>query len=334
MNKLNAVITGIGAYVPDDVLTNDDICKLVDTTDEWIMSRVGIKERRVIEDKNLGMSFMAVRAVNQLIEKTGIDAESVEGLICATSTGDYPFPPTSSIIAHHTGCKNAFAFDVQGACAGFVYGLETASNFIRSGRYRRIIFVAGDKMTAITNYTDRSTCPLFGDGCGAVLLEATTEPFGVIDTILKTDGTGFPHLHMKAGGSARMPSYETVDNNEHCVYQEGKAVFKHAVSDMADVAVELVERNGLSNNDIHWIVPHQANMRIIEAAARRLNVDVSKVMINIQKYGNTSSGTIPLCLWEWENQLKKGDNLIMAAFGAGFTWGANYVKWGYDGAKT
>ncbi|MDR3268681.1 MAG: ketoacyl-ACP synthase III [Tannerella sp.] len=333
MNKLNAVITGIGGYVPEDILTNEDISKMVDTTDEWITTRVGIKERRILKDKSAGMSFMAIRAVNQLIEKTGIDPESVEGLICATSTGDYPFPPTSSIIAYHTGCRKAFSFDLQGACAGFVYGLETASNFIRSGRYRRIIFVAGDKMTAITNYTDRSTCPLFGDGCGAVLLEATTDPFGVIDTILKTDGMGFPYLHMKAGGSARMPSHETVDNNEHCVYQEGKAVFKHAVADMADVAVELVARNGLTNNDIHWIVPHQANMRIIDAAARRLNVDLSKVMINIQKYGNTSSGTIPLCLWEWENQLKKGDNLILAAFGAGFTWGANYVKWGYDGAK-
>ncbi|MDR1600904.1 MAG: ketoacyl-ACP synthase III [Tannerella sp.] len=331
MNKLNAVITGIGAYVPDNVLTNDDICKLVDTTDEWIISRVGIRERRVL-DKNLGMSYMAIRAVNQLIQKTGITPESVDGLICATSTGDYPFPPTSSIIAFQTGCRNAFAFDVQGACAGFVYGLETAANYIRQGRYKRIIFVAGDKMTAITNYTDRSTCPLFGDGCGAVLLEPTTEPYGVLDTILKTNGEGFSFLHMKAGGSARVASHETVENNEHTVYQEGRAVFKHAVSDMADVASEIVERNGLSKDDINWIVPHQANLRIIDAAARRLEVDISRVMINIHRYGNTSSGTIPLCLWEWEKQLKKGDNLILAAFGAGFTWGANYVKWGYDGA--
>lgn len=329
---MNAVITGLGAYVPDNVLTNDDICKLVDTTDEWIMSRVGIKERRVL-DKNLGMSYMAVRAVDRLIQKTGIDPESVEGLVCVTSTGDYPFPPTSSIIAYQCGCKNAFAFDVQGACAGFVYGLETVANYIRSGRYKRIILVAGDKMTAITNYTDRSTCPLFGDGCGAVLLEPTTEPYGIIDTILRTNGEGFPYLHMKAGGSARVASHETVDNHEHTVYQEGKTVFKRAVSDMADVASEIVERNGLTNEDINWIVPHQANLRIIDAAARRLKVDADKVMINIQRYGNTSSATIPLCLWEWENQLKKGDNLILAAFGAGFTWGANYVKWGYDGAK-
>ena len=333
MNKLNAVITGVGGYVPDDVLTNEHLSKIVDTTDEWIMTRVGIKERRIIKDPHTGMSFMGVHAVNRLIRKTAIDPESVDGLICATSTGDYPFPPTASIIAHRTGCSKAFAFDLQGACAGFVYGLETAANFIRSGRYRRIIFVAGDKMTAITNYTDRSTCPLFGDGCGAVLLEATDEPFGVIDTILRTDGSGFPYLHMKAGGSARMPSHETVDNLEHCVYQEGRAVFKHAVSDMADVAVEIVERNGLTKSDIDWIIPHQANLRIIEAAARRLEVDIRKVMINIQKYGNTSSATIPLCLWEWEDKLKKGDNLILAAFGAGFTWGANYVKWGYDGAK-
>jgi 3-oxoacyl-[acyl-carrier-protein] synthase-3 len=333
MSKINAVITGIGAYVPEDVLTNEDISKIVDTTDEWIMTRVGIKERRVLKDKNLGTSFMAIRAVNQLIGKTGIDPESVDGVICATSTGDYPFPPTSSIIAHHTGCKNAFAFDLQGACAGFVYGLETAANFIRSENYRRIIFVAGDKMTAITNYTDRTTCPLFGDGCGAVLLEPTSEPFGVIDTILRTNGAGFPYLHMKAGGSARMPSRETIDNHEHTVYQEGKAVFKHAVVAMADAAEEIVKRNGLTKDEIDWIVPHQANLRIIDAAARRLEVDEHKVMINIQKYGNTSSATIPLCLWEWEDRLKKGDNLILAAFGAGFTWGANYLKWGYDGAK-
>ena len=333
MNKINAVITGIGGYVPEDVLTNEDISKMVDTTDEWIMTRVGIKERRILKDPTLGVSFMGIQAMNELFKKTGIDPESVDGIICATSTGDYHFPSTASIIAYQTGCKNAFAFDQQAACAGFVYGLETAANYIRSGRYKRIILVAGDKMTAITDYTDRTTCPLFGDACGALLLEPTEEPFGVLDTILKIDGSGLPYLHMKAGGAIRMPSYETIDNHEHYVYQEGKAVFKHAVSDMADVAEEIVARNGLTKDDITWIVPHQANMRIIDAAARRLEVDNSKVMINIQKYGNTSSGTIPICLWEWENQLKKGDNLILAAFGAGFTWGANYVKWGYDGAK-
>jgi 3-oxoacyl-[acyl-carrier-protein] synthase-3 len=334
MNRPNAVITGVAGYVPDDVLTNEELCKIVDTTDEWITTRVGIKERRVIRDSHTGMSFMAVHAVNRLFEKTGVDPDSIEGVICATSTGDYPFPPTSSIIAYRTGCRKAFAFDLQGACAGFVFGLETAANYIRSGVCKRILFVAGDKMTAITNYTDRSTCALFGDGCGAVLLEATTEPYGVMDSILRTDGSGFPFLHMKAGGSANMPSYQSIDNHEHSVYQEGKTVFKRAVSDMADVAVEIVERNGLTREDINWIVPHQANLRIIDAAARRLEVPIEKVMVNIQKYGNTSSGTIPLCLWEWEKQLKKGDNLILAAFGAGFTWGANYVKWGYDGAKT
>jgi len=330
---INAVITGIGGFVPEDKLTNDDLAKIVDTNDEWIMSRVGIKERRVLKDGK-AMSYMAIRAVNNLIEKTGIDRESVEGIICATSTGDYHFPPTSSIISFQTGCRNAFAFDVQAACSGFIYLLETAANFIRTGRYKRIIAVAGDMMTAITNYTDRTTCPLFGDGCGAILLEPTTESVGVLDSILRTDGSGLPFLHMKAGGSAKMPSYETVDNHEHTVYQDGKVVFKRAVTEMADVASEIVERNGLRKENIDWIVPHQANYRIIDAAARRLEVPIEKVMVNIQRYGNTSSGSIPLCLWEWEPKLKKGDNLILAAFGAGFTWGATYLKWGYDGSNT
>ncbi len=330
MDKLNAVITGIGAYVPDDILTNEDISKMVDTSDEWITTRVGVKERRVLKGENLGMSFMAIRAVNQLFEKTGIDPESVEGIICATSTGDYHFPSTASIIAYQTGCVNAFAFDMLVACSGFVFGLETASNYIRSGRYKRIVFVAGDKMTAITDYTDRTTCVLFGDGCGALLLEPTTEPLGVIDTILRTDGSGFPHLHMKAGGSVRPASHETLNNREHFVYQEGRVVFKYAVSYMADVAVELMSRNGLTNDDIDWVVPHQANLRIVDAAAQRIGMDHNKIMANIQKYGNTSAASIPLCLWEWEDQLKKGDNLILASFGAGFCWGANYVRWGYN----
>lgn len=334
MNKLNAVITGIGGYVPDDVLTNDDISKMVDTNDEWIMTRVGIKERRILKDPTLGVSFMGVQAMNELFQKTGLDPESIDGIICATSTSDYIFPSTASIIAYQTGCKNAFAFDLQAACSGFVFGLETAANYVRSGRYKRVVLVAGDKMTAITDYTDRATCPLFGDACGAVLLEPTEEPYGVLDTFLRTDGSGFPYLHIKGGGAIRRPSSETLANREHYLYQEGKAVFKHAVLNMADAAEEIVKRNGLTKDDITWIVPHQANMRIIDAAAKRLEVDNSKVMINIQKYGNTSSGTIPICLWEWEKQLKKGDNLIIASFGAGFTWGANYVKWGYDGAKT
>ncbi len=333
MDKINAVITGVGGYVPEDVLTNDDIAKMVDTSDEWIMTRVGIKERRILREEGKGTSFMGICAVNELLKKTGVDAETVEAVICATTTPDYHFPTTASIIAYNTGCKNAFTFDIQGACAGFLYALETASNYIRSGRYKRIIVVAGDKMTAITDYTDRNTCPLFGDGCGAVMVEPTTENYGVMDTILRTNGIGLEHLIMKAGGSAYPPSHETVDRREHYVYQDGRYVFKHAVSDMADVAAEVVARNGLTNDDITWVVPHQANLRIIDATAKRLGVRDDQVMINIQKYGNTSAGTIPLCLWEWESKLKKGDNLILAAFGAGFTWGSIYVKWGYDGKE-
>jgi 3-oxoacyl-[acyl-carrier-protein] synthase-3 len=330
---INAVITGIGGYVPEDILTNEDLSKIVDTTDEWIMSRVGVRERRILKDGK-AMSYMAVKAVNNLIAKTGIDPDTVEGIICATSTGDYPFPPTSTIIAYQTGCKNAFAFDLQAACSGFIYLLETVANYIRSGRYKRIIVVAGDKMTSITNYTDRTTCPLFGDGCGAILVEPTSEKTGIQDSILRSDGSGLPFLQMKAGGTACRPSHKTVDNQEHTVYQEGKIVFKRAVVEMADVAAEIVARNGLKKENIDWIVPHQANLRIIDAAAKRLEVPVEKVMINIQKYGNTSAGSIPLCLWEWESKLKKGDNLILAAFGAGFTWGATYLKWGYDGSDT
>lgn len=333
MDKINAVITGVGGYVPEDVLTNEDISKMVDTTDEWIMTRVGIKERRILKGEGKGTSYMGIRAVNQLLEKTKVKPEEIEVILTATTTADHHFPTTSSIIAYHTRCKNAMTFDVQGACAGFLYALETGANYIRSGRYSKVIVVAGDKMTAITDYTDRSTCPLFGDACGAVLLEPTTENFGVMDTILRTDGVGYSHLIMKSGGSAYPPSHETVDNREHFVFQDGKYVFKYAVSYMADVAAEIAERNQLTHDDIAWIVPHQANLRIIDATAKRLGVDMDKVMINIQKYGNTSAGTIPICLWEWEKQLKKGDNLILAAFGAGFTWGAIYLKWGYDGEQ-
>ncbi|MDD4593006.1 MAG: ketoacyl-ACP synthase III [Parabacteroides sp.] len=333
MDKINAVITGVGGYVPDDVLTNEDISKMVDTTDEWIMTRVGIKERRILKGEGLGTSFMGIRAVNQLLEKTGTKPEEVEVLLTATSTPDHHFPTTSSIIAYHTGCVNAMTFDVQAGCSGFLYGLETGTNYIRSGRYKKVIVVAGDKMTAITDYTDRTTCPLFGDACGAVMLEPTIENYGVLDTLLRTNGEGYSHLIMKSGGSAYPPSYETVKNREHFVWQDGRYVFKYAVSYMADAAAEVAERNGLKDEDIAWVVPHQANLRIIDATARRLGVDPSKVMINIQKYGNTSAGTIPICLWEWEDKLKKGDNLILAAFGAGFTWGAIYLKWSYDGKK-
>ena len=333
MDKINAVITGIGGFVPEDVLTNSDISKMVDTSEEWIMTRVGIKERRILRGEGLGTSYMGIRAVNQLFEKTGVNPEEIEVVLCATSTPDYHFPTTASIVAYNTGCKNAFTFDVQGACAGFLYALETGSNYIRSGRYKKVLIVAGDNMTSITDYTDRTTCPLFGDACGAVLLEPTTEEFGIMDTILRTDGVGLPHLLMKGGGSAYPSSHETVDKHQHCVYQEGKVVFKYAVSYMAEASAEIMHRNGMTNEDVDWFVPHQANLRIIDAAAKRMELPIEKVMININKYGNTSAGTIPICLWEWEDKLKKGDNIILAAFGAGFTWGSIYLKWGYDGKK-
>lgn len=333
MSKINAVITGVGGYVPEDILSNEELAKMVDTTDEWIMTRVGIKERRILKGEGKGTSYMGIRAVQQLLEKTNTKPEEIEVILMASTTPDHHFPTTASIIANHTGCKNAMTFDLQGACAGFLYALETGANYIRSGNYKKVIVVAGDKMTSITDYKDRTTCPLFGDGCGAVLLEPTMEEMGVMDTILRTDGIGYSHLIMKSGGSAYPSSHETVENREHFVFQDGKYVFKYAVSYMADVAAEIAERNHLTHNDISWIVPHQANLRIIDAVANRLEIGMDKVMVNIQKFGNTSAGTIPLCLWEWEKKLKKGANLILAAFGAGFTWGAIFLKWGYDGNR-
>lgn len=332
MEKINAVITGIGGYVPEDILTNEELSKIVDTNEEWILTRVGIKERHIL-GKGLGTSYMGTRAVRQLLEKTKTDPMDIEVILCATTTPDYPFPTTASIIAHNTGMKNACTFDVQGACAGFLYALETGANYIRSGRYKKVVVVSGDKMTSITNYEDRSTCPLFGDACGAILLEPTTEEIGLLDTFLRTDGIGFPNLHMAAGGSANPASHETVENRQHFVYQEGRVVFKYAVSYMADAAATIMGRNNLTKDDVAWFIPHQANWRIIDAVARRLDVPMDKVIVNIERYGNTSAGTIPICLWEWEKNLKKGDNLILAAFGAGFTWGALYLKWGYDGEK-
>lgn len=333
MEKINAVITGIGAYVPEDLLTNEELSKIVDTNEEWIMTRVGIKERHVLKGEGRGTSYMGTRAVRQLLEKTHTDPLDIEVILCATTTPDYPFPTTASLIAYNTGMKNACTFDVQGACAGFLYALETGANYIRSGRYKKVVVVAGDKMTSITNYEDRSTCPLFGDACGAVLLEPTTEQVGVLDTFLRTDGVGFPNLHMAAGGSAYPASHETVDKRQHFVYQEGRVVFKYAVSYMADAAATIMGRNNLTKDDVAWFIPHQANWRIIDAVARRLDVPMEKVIINIERYGNTSAGTIPIAIWEWEKNLKKGDNLILAAFGAGFTWGALYLKWGYDGNR-
>jgi 3-oxoacyl-[acyl-carrier-protein] synthase-3 len=333
MNGINAVITGVGGYVPDYILTNEEISRMVDTNDEWIMTRVGIKERRILNEEGLGTSYMARKAAKQLMQRTQSNPDDIDLVIVATSTPDYPFPSTASIVCEKLGLKNAFAFDLQAACSGFLYGLETAADFIRSGRYKKVILIGGDKMSSITNYTDRSTCPLFGDGAAACMVEPTTEPYGVIDAMLRTDGRGLPFLHEKAGGSVCPPSYFTVDNHMHTVYQEGRTVFKYAVSNMSDACAAVAQRNHLSKEQIDWVIPHQANMRIIDAVAHRLELPHEKVMVNIDRYGNTSAGTLPLCLWDFEEKLKKGDNLILTAFGAGFTWGAIYVKWGYDGQK-
>ena len=331
MKELNAVITGIAAYVPSHILTNDDIAKLVDTSDEWITTRVGIKERRILKGEGRGVSYMGSKAVADLLVKTKTKPEEVDVVIFATTTPDHLFPSAASMVAESNNIKNAFCFDMQAACSGFIFGLEMASSFIKSNKYKKIVLVAGDKMSSITNYSDRNTAPLFGDGVGAVMLEPTQEKLGVMDAILRTDGVGYPHLQMKAGGSKYPTTLETVDNQEHFVYQEGKVVYKYAVSSMTNISDEIIKRNSLAIDDIEWFVPHQANKRIIDAAQKRLNIPSEKVMLNIDKYGNTSAGTIPLCLWEWEEKLKKGDNIILAAFGAGFTWGAVYLKWGYDG---
>ncbi len=332
MEKLNAVITGVGGYVPDYILDNEELSRMVDTTDEWIMTRIGIKERHILKDKTLGASFLGTKAVEQLIERTGVNPEDVELVICATSTSDYVFPASSALIANNTGMKKAFAYDVQAACSGFLVAMSNAVAYIESGRYKKIVVVAAEKMSVITNYTDRATCPLFGDGAGAVLVESTTEDFGVIDMIIQSDGSGGTHLKLPAGGSVHPASYETVDNNEHCVYQEGQAVFKAAVKSMSDVSVAIMERNRLTEEDLAWFIPHQANLRIIDAVAKRMNVSKDKVKINIERYGNTSAVTIPICLWEMVNdkQLKKGDKIVLSTFGAGFTWGAMYLKWGFD----
>ena len=301
----------------------------MDTTDEWIMTRVGIKERRVLKGEGKGTSVMGAEAVKELLKKTNTKPEEVEVIIFATTTPDYVFPSTAAMTAEACGIKNALGFDIQAACSGFIYALEVGSNFIKSGKYKKVIVAAGDKMTSIANYKDRATCPLFGDAAGAVMLEPTEEEFGIMDSILHLDGIGITHLHQYGGGSAYPASHETVDKDMHYVYQEGQVVFKHAVSKMADVPVEIMERNNLSNQSVDWLVPHQANIRIIEAVGNRMGLSPNKVMVNIQKYGNTSAATIPVCIHEWESQLKKGDNLILTAFGGGFTWGALYLKWAY-----
>lgn len=330
MARLRAAITGVQGYVPGYILTNDELSRMVETSDEWIMQRIGIRERRILREEGKATSDLAAQAVKGLLKKTRTEPGEIDLIICATITGDMHFPATANLVAAKTGLANAWGYDMAAACSGFLFGLESASNYIESGRYKKIILVGADMMSAITDYTDRTTCPLFGDGAAAVLIEPMEEDFGVIDHIFGVDGTGARHLHMKAGGSLRPPSHETIDNKEHFVYQEGQAVFKVAVSKMADVSVEIMEKHGLRSEDIAWLVPHQANMRIIEAVARRMGLEKEKVMINIERYGNTTAATIPLCLWEWEPVLKKGDNIILSAFGGGFTWGAIYLKWAYD----
>lgn len=330
MQKIHAAITAVGGYVPDYVLTNKELETMVDTTDEWITTRTGIKERHILKGEGKGTSDMAVEAIRQIFEKTGIDPLDIELIICATTTPDFTFPATANVISDKLGMKNAFGYDVSAACSAFLFALTTGAQFIETGRYKKIIVVGGDKMSSILDYTDRKTCIIFGDGAGAVLLEPNAEGNGIIDSVLRSDGAGRAFLHQKAGGSVKPATIETVMNKEHYVYQEGQTVFKFAVKNMADVAAEIMERNHLKPEDIAWLVPHQANKRIIDATRERMELPEEKVMVNIQRYGNTTNGTLPLCLWEWEKQLHKGDNLVLAAFGGGFTWGATYLRWAYD----
>ena len=330
MNKITAAITAVGAYLPEYRLTNKELEKFIDTNDEWIRSRTGIEERRILKGEGLATSDMGAPAVLELCKKRGISPEEIDCIICATVTPDMFFPATANLIANKVGAVNAFSFDLAAACSGFLFALTTGTSFIESGRYKKVVVVGADKMSSIVDYSDRTTCILFGDAAAAVLLEPNNEGNGVMDSILKSDGSGGPFLHMKAGGSAKPSSVETVSNKEHYIYQEGQAVFKFAVKGMADVSYDLMQRNGLTADDIAWLVPHQANLRIIDATANRMNLPKEKVMINIQKYGNTTAATIPLCLWDWEKKLKKGDNIVLAAFGGGFTWGATLLKWAYD----
>jgi 3-oxoacyl-[acyl-carrier-protein] synthase-3 len=329
MNKIHAAITAVNGYVPEYVLTNHELETMVDTNDEWITTRTGIKERRILKGEGLGTSDMAVPAVNGLLQKRGIGADEIDLIIFCTTTPDRVFPATANILADKIGAKNAWGYDLQATCSGFLFGLATGSQFIETGKYKKVLVVGGDKMSSMIDYQDRATCIIFGDGCGVVLLEPNEDGYGVIDSVLKSDGSGIPFLHQKAGGSIKPPSHETINNREHYLYQEGQAVFKFAVTNMAEVAAEVMERNSLKAENIAWLVPHQANKRIIDATASRTGVSPDKVIINIERYGNTTNGTLPLCLWEWEDKFKKGDNLILAAFGGGFTWGSIYLKWAY-----
>ena len=330
MGKITAAIAGVGGYVPEYKLTNKILETMIDTTDEWIRTRTGVSERRILKGEGLGSSHMGAEAVKNLLEKTGVSPDDIDCVICATVTPDVFFPATANIICDKVGIKNAFSYDISAACSGFLFSLTTGTALVESGRYKNVIVVGADKMSSIVDYTDRTTCVLFGDGAGAILLQASTDENGILDSLLKTDGSGKPFLHMKAGGSEKPSSVETVLAKEHFIYQEGQTVFKFAVKGMADVSYELMERNNLTGDDIAWLVPHQANLRIIDATANRMGLPKEKVMINIEKYGNTTAATIPLCLWDWESKLKKGDNIILAAFGGGFTWGATWVKWAYD----
>jgi 3-oxoacyl-[acyl-carrier-protein] synthase-3 len=330
MNKVRAAITGVGGYVPDYVLTNKELETMVDTSDEWITTRTGIKERRILKGENKGVSVLGIEAVKDMLAKTKTDPKEIDLLIFATVTADMTFPATANIVATAVGAINAFSYDLGAACSGFLFGLTTGASFIESGRYKKVVVIGGDKMSAIIDYSDRTTCIIFGDGAGCVLLEPTTEDVGVIDSMLKSDGSGETFLHMKAGGSRIPASAATIAQRQHFVYQEGAAVYKFAVTNMAEAAAQIAERNNLTAKDITWLVPHQANKRIIDATANRVGISEDKIMMNIERYGNTTAGTIPLLLWDYEKKLKKGDNLIMAAFGGGFTWGSVYLKWAYD----
>ena len=333
MGKITAVITGVGGYVPDYILNNEELSRMVDTTDEWITTRVGIKERRILTEEGLGTSYLARKAAKQLIQKTGVDPDTIDALIVTTTTPDYKFPSTASIVLGKLGLKNAFAFDFSAACCGFLYTLDVAASMIQSGRYKKIIVIGADKMSSLVDYTDRATCVLFGDGAGAVLVEATEEEnVGVQNSYLRTDGQGLPFLHMKAGGSVCPPSHFTVDHRLHYLYQEGRTVFRYAVTDMSNDVMKIMEMNNLKADDVNWVIPHEANLRIIEAVTKRAGIPLDKVVVNIDHYGNTSAATIPLALWDAESQLKKGDNVIFTAFGAGFVHGASFYKWAYDGA--
>lgn len=329
-NKITAAITAVGAFLPEYRLTNKELETMVDTTDEWIRTRTGVEERRILKGENMGVSTMGAPAVAELCKKRGIDPAEIDCIICCTVTPDMTFPATANIIAYKVGATNAFGFDISAACSGFLFGVTTGAAFIESGRYKKVVVVGTDKMSGIVDYTDRTTCVLFGDAAGAILLEPDVNGYGVLDSLLKSDGVGEPYLHMKAGGSARPASAETVAAKEHYIFQEGPQVFKFAVKGMADVSFELLQRNHLTGKDIAWLVPHQANKRIIDATASRMDLPIEKVMLNIQRYGNTTSATIPLCLWEWESKLKKDDLIVLAAFGGGFTWGATLVRWAYN----